>query len=291
MIVPCYQPVGHVARHPAHGGGGGSCSVRQAGFTLLEVILAVAIAVGLLMVVLYFYQQAAELRVQLLGESARVAAVRLTMDRLINDLRAAVARPDQGLEFQGDAVSMRFARASLPTFAAWSGARLGRATFAETDLRWVRYSVATTLEGTNPVPAGLTRLEEPVLETRAVATEPVEAGATVNRVVGGLATEAPVAETAATNQAAPESLSEAIRHVRFRYYGESGWVETWTGGGLPRGVEITLSAELVEEVAAGEMPVQEVFRRVVYLPQAGSGSAPAAADDFFTEEMPGEELP
>jgi hypothetical protein len=43
----------------------------------------------------------------------------------------------------------------------------------------------------------------------------------------------------------------------------------------------------VEEAPTGEKPTQEVFRRVVCLPQTGSGSAEGAAlDDLFTEELP-----
>jgi type II secretory pathway component PulJ len=288
MIVHCDSRAGAPAGRwlPLAGAVPGARAARGAAFTLLEVVLAVSIAVGLLVVVLYFYQQAAELRTQLLAESGRVTAVRLVMDRVAADLRAALARPDAGLEFQGDSVSMRFARAGLPTFAAWSGAQHGRATFAETDLRWIGYTVATTLEGTNLVAAGLLRTEEPCLESGRPVEAPA-AGTTVNRVVGEMAQETPLAEVNATQAVAPEPMSEAIRYVRFRYYGESGWVEQWSGGGLPRGVEITLSAELVEEAPTGEKPTQEVFRRVVCLPQTGSGSAEGAAlDDLFTEELP-----
>jgi type II secretory pathway component PulJ len=261
-------------------------AARRCAFTLLEVVLAVAIAVGLLTVVLYFYRQAADLRTQLLAESERVSAIRLALDRLATDLRAALARPDEGLEFQGDSVSMRFARAGLPTFAGWAGGQHGRATFAETDLRWIGYSVSISTEGTNLVTAGLVRTEETCVETRRAAERPAPSS-TVNRVVGGLAQDTPVTEVAETRPGRPEPMSEAIRYVRFRYYGDSGWVERWSGGSLPRGVEITLSAELVEEVPEGEMPTQEIFRRVVYLPQTGGGAPSGSVlDDLSMEDLP-----
>ena len=60
------------------------------GFTLLEVILAVSIAIGIMTVALYFYQQSSMLRKDALEEMERIAAVRLVMDRLGMELRCAV---------------------------------------------------------------------------------------------------------------------------------------------------------------------------------------------------------
>src|SRR5439155_8813829 len=66
------------------------------GFTLVEVILAIGIAIGILMVALYLHSQATNLRAQLLRESERIAAMRLVMERLTSELRNAFAQPEYG---------------------------------------------------------------------------------------------------------------------------------------------------------------------------------------------------
>src|SRR5687767_16033490 len=84
----------------------------QRGFTLVEVILAVVIAAGLLVVAISYYQRATELRARLIEESERLTTIRLMMDRLSGDLRTAFAEPRQG--FTGTSDSMRFVHAGSP---------------------------------------------------------------------------------------------------------------------------------------------------------------------------------
>ena len=60
------------------------------GFTLLEIALAVTIAIGIMVVALFFYEQSARLRKDALEEMDRITAVRLVMDRLSSELRCAV---------------------------------------------------------------------------------------------------------------------------------------------------------------------------------------------------------
>ena len=54
----------------------------ERGFTLIEVVLAIVIAVGLLTGVLVFYRQAAILREEILRKADALSAVRLVMDRI-----------------------------------------------------------------------------------------------------------------------------------------------------------------------------------------------------------------
>ena len=63
---------------------------RSAGFTLIEVILAIVIALAILVVVLHFYQQATNLREQVIAETEKVGAARLLMDRITGELRSAL---------------------------------------------------------------------------------------------------------------------------------------------------------------------------------------------------------
>lgn len=229
-------------------------SVRA--FTLIEVILAIVIASGLLIVAISFYQRSADLRGQLLEESEKLATIRLIMDRLSGDLRTAFAEPRQG--FTGGADYLRFVHAGSP-----SPANLG-----DGALKLVRYSSVTNAEGTNTVMVGFNRVESPLLETRIVATnrEPFSFNGAMD----------PLAN--ATNKFV-EPLTRAIRFVRFRYFDGSEWLDAWDGVDLPVGVEATFgtdsasSDESQEEGYAGEQ-----FRRVIFVP-AGRASA-------FWEELP-----
>ena len=84
---------------------------RGRGFTLIEVILAISIATGLLIVALTFYRQVADLRGLILKESERLATVRLIMDRLASDLRTARIGAVAGQEFRGGSSTLSFVSA------------------------------------------------------------------------------------------------------------------------------------------------------------------------------------
>jgi type II secretory pathway pseudopilin PulG len=258
------------------GGRGGRVAPPRAhgpGFTLIEVVLAVAISIGLLMVLLFFYQQAANLRTQLLIETERISDVRLVMDRLTADLRCAHADAAGGSSLRGDATSVRFAKAGTPSLAAWTGGQFGRATFPETDVRWVSYSMGTTAEGTNMVATGLIRSEEPGVEARRprAAAPTALTPLTAMPTQSAAAVERPLAES--------EPLSVFIRHLRFRYFNGSDWSESWNESGLPAGVEITLAWDPPAEEMGPLQEAGEIFRRVVVLP--GGGAAAGEPIDIF----------
>ena len=228
---------------------------RTAAFTLVEVVLAIGIAVGLLVVALHFYQQATNLRGQLIEESDRLSAIRLVMDRITSDLRTALAQPQEG--FTGTPDSMRFVKADMPARADWRGGAFGRATSVETDLKRVSYSLSALLEGTNALVAGLSRSEEPWVEQRPLAGAKVAVQASI--------------ESAGTNQPATGPVIESIRFARFRYWDGSGWQDSWDSSDLPRGVEVSLGAEPLPLEEAPESYPYELFRRVIYLPGVGPG--------------------
>lgn len=222
-------------------------------FTLVEVILALSIAIGILVVALYFHSQAANLRAQLLAESDRIAAVRLVMDRITAELRAAFEQPQHG--FTGDATSLRFVTAVAP---ASPGRAAGLS--ARTDLRLVAYSVGTGIEGTNEVVTGLIRTEQPLVERPAPRTAPAAP---------------PAPDTTNAPARGPEPVTDAIRFVRLWFWDGHGWSATWDSPHLPRGVEINLgTVPLPEDVGLADYP-GDLYRRVVYLPTSRE------VDDFF----------
>lgn len=219
----------------------------RAAFTLIEVLLAVAIIAGLLMVVLYFYQQAAELRTELLLDAERSSSARLLMDRLTTELRAARTHTFYEVPMVGDSTYLQFITTDLPSQTAWTGERLGRITKPESDLKLVSYGAEVSLEDTNVV--GLARAEEPLVELRT-----------------SLANETTLPLDAGTNKTNRILITEAFKYLRFRYYDGYKWLESWNDTFLPKGVEVTLGSEpMPTELDAEEYPY-EVFRRVIALP-------------------------
>lgn len=231
---------------------------RTQGFTLVEMVLAIGIAIGMLLVALYFYQQNARLRSHILEETERIAAVRLLLDRLTADLRSALAQPQE--LFEGQTSSLKFVKAG-----PWSGT----ASSAGSDLKLVSYAAVMAREGTNLVVAGISRSEEAVgARARAIVTNapPPSAAIALNPP-----SPAPADNTNLTLPAAPV-LTEMIRYLRFAYWDGTSWVEGWTSRQLPRGVMVTLALEPVPDGLEAEDSDQEIFRRVVDLPAQGSNS-------------------
>lgn len=217
---------------------------RARAFTLVEVILAISIAIGILVVALYFYSQATNLRAQLLEESDRISSIRLVMDRLTSELRHAFAQPQTG--FHGDATSLSFVTTEPPSRASVICTGTLR-----TDLRLVSYGLSKALDGTNEVATGLTRTEQPLVEKPSTSTA---------------FSPAPVPDATNAPARSLEPMTDSIRLLRIWYWDGHGWSASWKSDQLPRGVEITLGAEPLPEDASISDYRGELFRRVIYLP-------------------------
>jgi len=225
-------------------------AVPAAAFTLLEVVLAISLAIGILLVLLFFYQQAANLRAELVSQAERVSAVRLVMERITSELRATRAHGFYPAVI-GDAESLQvITTGDLPQSAWRTGERVTR---AQTDLKFVRYSLESYANGTNVSVKAFSRTEEPVVLERSKPR--IDAGAVT-------------ADASEAKRAEP--LSEEIHFVRFRYWDGKAWLDSWDGTGMPSGVEINLGFEVpLPEEGVAALP-EEVFRRVVYLPGSGA---------------------
>jgi type II secretory pathway pseudopilin PulG len=236
------------------------CSQRtHHAFTLVEVLLAVGILAGLLVVVLYFYQQAAQLRTELLLDTERSSSARLLMERLTGELRAARSHTFYAVPLVGDATYLQFITTDLPSQTAWAGEHLGRVSRPETDLKLISYRREVSREDTNLV--GIARSEEPLVELR----------------TPGFNESTIVAQSSGTNKPDSVVVTEAFPFVRFRYWDGQAWTESWNNTFLPSAVEVTLGSEpLPTEVEPADYP-SEVFRRVIYLP----GSVRDTADTLF----------
>jgi hypothetical protein len=233
------------------------------------VLLAIGIAAAILMVLVYFYQQAAELRTQLLQESDRLATERLLMTRIESELRSVPGRCFYKPPLRGDSSSLQFIKTEVPSRNAWRASTLGRAAAPETNLRLVTYTL--TGDGTNT--SGIVRTEEPMVTRQAVTR--------LQEVV-----DAP----AETNRPAPP-LTADLRHLGFRYWDGTYWQEAWNLDQMPLGVEVTLAAEPIAPDAVPEDLEGLIFRRVIYLPASrpistSSETGTNAPLDELMEEAP-----
>lgn len=132
------------------------------GFTLLEVVLAVTIAIGIMVVALYFYEQSTRLRKDALEEMDRITAVRLVMDRLSSELRCALPGSDLLAGVKGSASSIEFIRLDPPV----RGSLLTNESGEMVSIR-MQPTFKKTFYRIAPDPAGglsvLERIEEPIL--------------------------------------------------------------------------------------------------------------------------------
>ena len=248
------------------------------GFTLIEVVLAIVIAVGLFTGVLVFYRQAATIREEILRKADALAAVRLVMDRMSTELRTAPPATAGLAVVSGDSRSLRMIHTTVPSRTPWRGGTLGRAAFAETD--WVEVTYRCSSDTNQP---GLFRQERVHTAGAVISTNlPTEIGPEIPE-----GTNAPAALLGSP-------LSEAVAHLRLRYWDGSRWPGAWSRPQPPAAVEITLGLEAIDaeddpleaEGMPGDGPTYpfEVFRRVVALPAAAPAARAAAEPSEGSEE-------
>ena len=231
---------------------------RAAAFTLVEVILAIAIATGILVVALYFYAQAVDLRSRLLEETDRISSIRLFYDRVTSDLRAAFAQPQAG--FTGDATSMRFVVAGVPPRSTFTTTAWTRSLVFPSDLGVVTYGTRGAADGTNTVVLGITRPEEPLLDTMPVAgpTNSLPAGAGADAAASG----------------GSEPWIDTVHFLQLAYWDGTGWADRWDSSSLPVAVDVSVGVEpLPPDTDPLDYPY-ELYRRVIYLPGSRGNEDP-----------------
>ena len=280
----CHQP-GASPQQPLRFPGAGS----RAGFTLVEVILAISIAVGILVVALYFYGQATDLRGRLIEEAERISSLRLCLDRLGGDLRQAFAQPQIG--FTGTASSMRFVTAGLPLRSGPSAASWSQPILLESDLRIVTYAAHVSNEGTNQVVTGISRTEAPLLDKPPTASFSTNSPAATATSAGAGATP-PVSPTPTAPGAGRKGSPwiDSIHFLQLAYWDGSGWADHWDSSIPPEAVEVLLGAEALPE---GTDPLDypfELFRRVIYLPGSRGADDPLDLFAVGSPLSPGQQL-
>lgn len=248
---------------------GRSPQLRRAAFTLLEVVLAIVIAVGLLTGVLLFFRQAASLRNQVFRQADQISAIRLLMDRMALELRTLPASVgDEARLLHGDSSSLHLLRTSVPSQTAWLGGPLGRASIAEADLVEVTYRQITDTNHSGIFREELCFTPRTTLNTNLFA-EPESPLNPPNKSPAVMNTVSEIVQP---------PLTEEIHYLRFRYWNGSLWLDSWSAKNPPLGVEISIGIEAdpnsdsTEPNASAtenrsEYPY-ELFRRVIAIPTA-----------------------
>lgn len=220
---------------------------REAGVTLLEVVLAVTLSAGIIGATMAFYHRALYVRDRLEFRLQAVESNRRVMDRITGELRAAMSYPFLGIGMEGTSDEISFITVGLPGAAAWAVRQDDQDPIPPThDLSMVGYRlrIDEEQEGSESAVMGLERSVKKVL-----TTEVAEEDRDIERAL----------------------LSPHVRYIGFRYWQDGEWLEDWSDQALPKAVEITLGAEPLEGNDKTEDYQWEVFRRVVYIPAWGYG--------------------
>jgi type II secretory pathway pseudopilin PulG len=237
--------------------------LRRRAFTLVEIVLAILIISGIMVVLLYFYHRAAMVRQAALQEAEFLSTMRMFMEQLSAELRTARVVEDQFVGLEGTSNSLTFICTSVPQMARWISSTNEMVTLPPTtDLKRVSYQL---IGGTNLTqPRGLDRHEELLLAgaftSGTNATEFVDVTET-NTVES--------ADAGATNMVVRRlPLTDKIQHLQFRYWQGTNWLESWRGLDLPAGIEVIVARDAMPAEGLTEGDVFEIFRRVIFLPNS-----------------------
>ncbi len=221
------------------------------GFTLVEIILAIALAMLLFGGLFAFYHHTSDARRRLMDRMQQHTARQLVMQRITDELRCATTGL-QGQALNGAAGQLSFACATAPGGGVWAVIDPTDAPATpQHDVMLVIYRLRYEEDESTGEPyiVGLERVEQRYVPPPTVDVE--------------------LARTAAL-------LDTDIRFIRLRYWSGDQWLAQWSGGDLPGAVEITLGERALPE---GIEPIDYPYptmRRVVALPTSSPGTGGGA---------------
>jgi len=221
---------------------------RRRAFTLVEVVLAVGLTMGLVVGALAFYQQIISARQAFedrLATAEVTAARRAVMDRMTDELRSAIVYPFLQMGVKGDANSVEFIIAALPGQEVWqSPDATDTPPEPQQDLRLIgwRLRVSQDPDTGEDYIEGIERTQQKLL-----TASTVEEGVDVQS----------------------DLVAGSFQFLSLRYWdNQSGqWLTSWDGGDAPMAVKIVLGVQpLPPDITDDEEYPYETFQRIVYVP-------------------------
>jgi prepilin-type N-terminal cleavage/methylation domain-containing protein len=252
------------------------------GFTLLEVLLGLSLAVVVVAGAFAFYKRALEVRELVIQDVEVAGAERAIMDHMTAELRAAQVDSFVCPSLQGSASQIKFGTVVVPGPPAWAVVNATDTPVTpERDLQVVTYDLRPTVDDQgnpilddqgNPLIDGIERTCQTLVAAQTVVS-PTGTASTLNPITGTPTTVNTTPNTA-TNMSAtgdatviPSTLVSArMKFLYFRYWDGTQWTEAWSGNGLPAAVEVIMGVDpLPSNVLPADYPYA-VFHRVVFVP-------------------------
>tara|TARA_Y100000588_G_scaffold101737_1_gene110578 strand:- start:2824 stop:3645 length:822 start_codon:yes stop_codon:yes gene_type:complete len=239
-------------------------------FTLLETLLAVVIATGLLSTAMYFYQQSSTFRSDLILENEKISSARLIINRISSELRSSLAHPNLNIGLKGESNWVEFLKAEIPSKSSWQNSAVTiTSAYPETGYRLIRYELAmkdlineTLNNNANRKMVESLNLDENTTDN----TITIKQGDAIDRTERRLLTA-----KSSTNNISPVKIetvriTDQLKYMQFRYLNNGSWVNNWSGPDLPRGIEISLGIEPLSATNLLEEYTNHVFRRILSIP-------------------------
>ena len=267
---------------------------RRTAFTLLEVLLAVVIATGLLSTAMYFYQKSSRFRSDLILETERIASARLILNRMSSELRSTLHHPVRNIGFQGGSNWVEFLKTEIPSEASWamSTENSSSSAYPEAGYRLIRYELAMK----NVIDTGLDNaanremIENLNLDNNSDGAPggdfpSLKQGDAIDRTERRLLTAKASTNSLATVRIEPVRITDQLKYMQLRYFNNGNWAENWGGPNPPAGIEISLGIDPLSVTNLLEEYTNHVYRRIVLIPTSIASITPPNETNLVEEQL------
>ena len=267
---------------------------RRTAFTLLEVLLAVVIATGLLSTAMYFYQKSSRFRSDLILETERIASARLILNRMSSELRSTLHHPVRNIGFKGGSNWVEFLKTEIPSEASWamSTENSSSSAYPEAGYRLIRYELAmknvidTGLDNT----ANREMIENLNLDNNSDVAPggdfpSFKQGDAIDRTERRLLTAKASTNSLATVRIEPVRITDQLKYMQLRYLNNGNWAENWGGPNPPAGIEISLGIDPLSVTNLLEEYTNHVYRRIVRIPTSIASITPPNETNLGEEQL------
>ena len=267
---------------------------RRTAFTLLEVLLAVVIATGLLSTAMYFYQKSSRFRSDLILETERIASARLILNRMSSELRSTLHHPVRNIGFKGGSNWVEFLKTEIPSEASWamSTENSSSSAYPEAGYRLIRYELAmknvidTGLDNT----ANREMIENLNLDNNSDGAPggdfpSLKQGDAIDRTERRLLTAKASTNSLATVRIEPVRITDQLKYMQLRYLNNGNWAENWGGPNPPAGIEISLGIDPLSVTNLLEEYTNHVYRRIVRIPTSIASITPPNETNLGEEQL------